>query len=89
MTVLEQHGEIVLKWITTKYPVNTLIYTHLPLDHAVQGYTRGMVLYDQYVITGSSPATINAFDFSGQIVKSVQLSNDIRNSICGMVLYEW
>lgn len=90
-TVFESGGEIIKEWQTPHYDLSTLTYTDLPRDHAVQGYTRGMVTYDNFIITGTSPATINVFDFDevSKPIKSVQLTNDIRNSICGMALYEW
>ena len=57
---------------------------------AVQGYVRGMVLYSDFIIVGSSPATINVFNTdSVDVIKSIQISNDVRNSICGIVKYEW
>ena len=50
-----------------------------------------MVTYDKFIITGTSPATINIFNFNKKInpIKSIQLTEDLRNSICGMALYEW
>lgn len=90
-TVFEQGGKIIREWNTPVYDLSTLTHTNLSKDHAVQGYTRGMVTYDNFIITGSSPATINIFhiDKQGSPIKSIQLTNDLRNSICGMALYEW
>jgi hypothetical protein len=89
-TVWEKNGKIQDEWHTPHRPLEELTYTHLPRDHAVQGYTRGMVTYGEYVIVGTSPAAINVFKI-GQFnpIKTVHLTNDIRNSICGMVLNEW
>jgi len=91
-TVFERGGKIMKEWMTPINDLSTLTHTNLPKDCAVQGYTRGMVTYDDFIITGTSPATINVFSFEKggpNPVKSVQLTNDIRNSICGMALYEW
>ena len=83
-------GEVKEEWLTPLYKKEEMTYTDLPHDHAVQGYTRGMVIYNDYIIVGNSPATINIFVAGkGESVKSIQLSNDIRNSICGIALYEW
>ncbi len=90
-TYFERGGKLIKEWLTPECDLSTLIYTNLPNDHARAGYTRGMVTYGDFIITGTSPATINVFDFNkeGSPIKSIQLTNDIRNSICGMVLYEW
>jgi len=90
-TIFERNGRILKEWMTPNNDPSTLIYTNLPKDCAVQGYTRGMVTYDNFIITGTSPAAINVFSFGDgpDMVKSIQLTNDIRNSICGMALYEW
>lgn len=90
-TVFEEGGVVQHVWNTPKYRTDKLTNTHLPQDHAVQGYTRGMVTYNGNIITGSSPATVNVFSdqCDGKPFRSVKLTNDLRNSICGMVLYEW
>jgi len=90
-TFFERGGKLIKEWSTPEFDLSTLIHTNLPHDHARAGYTRGMVTYGDFIITGTSPATINVFDFNkeGSPIKSIQLTNDIRNSICGMALYEW
>jgi hypothetical protein len=90
-TVFECGGKILRSWETPLYDLSQLTYTNLSRDHAVQGYTRGMVTYGDFIITGTSPATVNVFHLekNGPPIKSIQLANDMRNSICGMVLYEW
>lgn len=89
-TIWEQDGIVVSEWDTPKRPLSELTNTGLPQDCAVQGYTRGMVTYNEYVITGTSPAAINVFSIGQKDpVKTVNLTNDIRNSICGMVISEW
>jgi len=90
-TIWEKDGEVVEEWNTPLYKTEDMVNTHLPNDHARQGYTRGMVTYDDYVIVGTSPATINVFKCGAgsEPLKSIQLSRDIRNAICGMVLDEW
>ena len=91
-TIFERGGKIIKEWLTPQYDLSTLTHTNLPCDHARAGYTRGMVTYGDFVIVGTSPATVNVYDVNkdGNLpIKSVQLSKDLRNSICGMALYEW
>lgn len=90
-TVFEYGGKIKKTWRTPIFNEKELSNTHLSKDHAVQGYTRGMLTYNNYIITGSSPAAVNVylFDDTKQPVKTVRLTNDIRNSICGMTFYIW
>lgn len=91
-TVFERGGRVIKEWITPCYDPSSLTHTNLPQDHAVQGYTRGMVTYSNFIITGTSPAAINVFNFNNNTknpIKSIQLTEDLRNSICGMALYEW
>ena len=87
---VNNEGEREEDWDTPLYAKEDM--EDRPSDEkiAVQGYTRGMVLHDEYVIVGSSPATVNVF-LPGQRlpVHSVRLSKDVRNSICGMAKYEW
>jgi len=89
ITIYEEDGVLNKVWRTPHYDPASLTNTHLPGDHARQGYTRGMVTVGDQIICGTSPATINVFDFNtpGAPVSSIQLTNDIRNSICGMCLY--
>lgn len=83
-------GKIVEEWITPLYKKEDMTHTDLPHDHAVQGYVRGMVLIPPFIVVGSSPATINVFTHGrSEPVKSIQISNDIRNSICGISICEW
>lgn len=89
-TVYQDFNGPMVVWDTPHYKQEDMTHTNLPADHAVQGYTRGMVTYKNFIICGSSPATINVFDFDqpGDTVKSVQLTSDLRNSICGITFLE-
>lgn len=80
-------GKQIHHWRTPVPHVSDMTHTHLPHDHAVAGYTRGMVTYKDYVITGTSPAAINVWKVGHDApIKTIQLTDDIRNSICGMCL---
>ena len=82
-----------IRWegTTPLYKKEDMTYTDLPKEHAQQGYVRGMVVNAPLVVVGNAPATINIFEIGGssEPIKSIQLSNDIRNSICGIARYEW
>ena len=83
-------GERIDEWETPLYAQGDMVARPEDEKIAVQGYTRGMVLYDEYVIVGSSPATVNVFvPGRKEPIHSVQLSKDVRNSICGMALCKW
>lgn len=71
------------------YDAQELSHTDLPRDHARQGFARGLVLAnDDLIIAGSSPSTISAYSLSErQKVKSVRLSQDVRNCIHGLALW--
>jgi len=87
----DYEGNILKKWWTPDFdkPIirHNLLDRH---DHARAKFTRGMALTKDYVIVGTSPATVHAFSLdSDKPVASVNLTMDIRNSICGMALYKW
>ena len=83
-------GERIDEWETPLYAKSDMEDRHADEKIAVQGYTRGMVLWGDYVIVGSSPATVNVFEpLKKGPTHSVQLSKDVRNSICGIALCEW
>ena len=57
---------------------------------ARQAFGRGLCLYrDNIVIAGSSPSTITVWDLdAGAILKSVNLTMDVRNAIHGLHLWQ-
>ena len=71
------------------YDEGDLLNTHLPKDHARQGFARGLCLWgDDLIICGSSPATITVNSCSkGGRIKSINLSMDIRNAIHGLEVW--
>jgi len=55
---------------------------------AKRSFNRGMLFHDDFLIVGSSPSNITVFDIrSGEFIKQIQLSNDIKNAIHGIALY--
>jgi len=73
-----------------RYP--QLELQHVGLDQsciARQAFARGLCILDEhYLAGGSSPSTISLYDRSnGSLVKSINLSMDIRNAIHGLELW--
>ncbi len=56
---------------------------------ARQGFARGLAALDENrVVVGSSPSTISVYDFeSKQMIRSVNLSMDVRNAIHGLEIW--
>ena len=78
---------LVKRWKTPLFPKPI---KHIsPDDHARVGYTRGMILTKDHVIVGTSPGSVHVFSLDSNIpVRSVYLSDDVRNSVCGMCAME-
>ena len=82
-TCYQEQGNLVRTWRTPVHPNQITNFSHN--DHARVGYTRGMVLTKDYVIVGTSPASVHMFSMdSASPVQSVHLSDDVRNSVCCM-----
>lgn len=79
------------------YDESELLNTHLPKDHARQGFARGLCTLDPgpeggtLVAVGSSPSTVSVYRLEGPgapgLVKSVNLTMDIRNAVHGLEVW--
>jgi hypothetical protein len=68
-----------------QYSEAELHLRHLPQDHARQAFGRGLFVWDNLIVAGSSPATITVHDLdTGTTVTSVNLTMDVRNAIHGL-----
>ena len=86
-TCYQVGNELVKQWKTPVFP--TPIKNISINDHARVGYTRGMVLAKDHVIVGTSPASVHVFSLDSNMpVRSIYLSDDVRNSVCGMCALE-
>ena len=82
-TCYQVQDALVKTWRTPPHPNRITNFSHQ--DHARVGYTRGMVLTKDYVIVGTSPASVHMFSMDSDLpIQSVHLSDDVRNSVCGM-----
>lgn len=73
------------------YPADQVIQTGVPTDYARQGFARGLVTTDDgLVIVGSSPGTVAAYDLdSRKIIKSVNITMDVRNAPHGLAIWPY
>ncbi|MEM9822793.1 MAG: hypothetical protein AAF985_17060 [Bacteroidota bacterium] len=86
--VVLQKGEQLQYWLIPSYQPTVLKYQDLPKDHARQAFGRGLCTFETWIIGGSSPATITVYSLAEEkIVKSINLSNDIRNAIHGLEIW--
>jgi len=84
-------NEVVECFKVPVYKTDELSWSHLTEDRARQSFARGLcVTASGDIIGGSSPATISVYR-SGEpnSVKTVQLTNDIRNSIHGLEIWPY
>lgn len=78
---------------TMQYPVydeRELVHAGIDADYARQGFGRGLVVDEDrgIVVAGSSPGTVSAFDLSsGERLRSVNVSMDIRNAPHGLAIW--
>jgi len=87
----EVDSEYVQTWKIPLPDPSTLTHVYMR-DCWRLGYVRGMVSFpeDDMVVVGSSPAEVFALKLGEDgPIASVSITNDFRNSICGMCKYEW
>jgi len=88
-TNYQVNGEIVQNWPTPRYPTDKLSNV-IRGDHARTEYTRGMAIEGDRIAVGTSPASVHIFSLEQSApLASFNITNDIRNSVCGLSLYPW
>ena len=89
LVVTDKTNRIRRNFAVPKFNTAELSHTDIPDDHARKGFARGLCIYeDSVVIGGSSPSTISAYDLeTGETIKQVNISKDIRNCIHGLELW--
>ena len=87
--IINNEGISQNKFNIPMYSNEELEMNYIPKDHARQGFGRGLAIYeDKFLIIGSSPATISVFDIaSSKLIKSINLSMDVRNAIHGLEIW--
>jgi len=83
-------GNIISKWNVPRYPKKDLKNKDIPKDFARQAFGRGLCFYKDYIIAGSSPATVSIYKKSQEEpIKSINLTMDVRYSIHGLEIMEY
>jgi hypothetical protein len=82
-------GNVVKSFPVPVYDLEELEHANIPRDHAYQGFCRGIApVNDNLIVQGSSPATINLFQFEPpRLLKSVNITKDVRNSVHGLEIW--
>jgi hypothetical protein len=72
-----------------RYGERQLLNSHLPQDHARQAFGRGLAILGEGLIAGgSSPATVSVYDLNtSEVVRTVNLTTDVRNTIHGLEVW--
>ena len=87
---VDRAGKVLESFPLVRYPEERLTWTHLTQDRARQAFGRGLCLFGSWIIAGSSPSTITVYVHGKcEPVKSVMLSNDIRNAIHGLEVWPY
>lgn len=85
VSLFDRRGKKIFSFNIVSYDSRELMQTNIPHDHARQGFGRGLCIYKDLIVGGSSPATISIYKIGRkQPIKTIQLSNDIRNAIHGL-----
>ena len=82
-------GNIISKWNVPRYPKKDLKNSNIPEDFARQAFGRGLCFYKDYIIAGSSPATVSIYKKDQEDpIKSINLTMDVRYAIHGLEVME-
>lgn len=85
VVVADKKGEKFKQFKIKEYNAGQLLKNNLGSDHARQSFGRGLLVYKNYIISGSSPATISVYHLGEErVVKTINISMDVRNSIHGL-----
>jgi hypothetical protein len=72
-----------------RYDERELLNSHLPQDNARQAFGRGLAILGEGLIAGgSSPATVSVYDLNtSEVVRTINLTMDVRNTIHGLEVW--
>ena len=89
VVVKDIHEGTINAFPVPRYDESELENAGYDAHKARQSFARGLTLWkDRYVVGGSSPATLSVYDVqTGQRLKSIQLSKDVREAIHGLELW--
>ncbi len=91
LSLYERSGEFVMGTPVPRYPKSDLKMRQLPEDHARQGFARGLCIADNgLIVGGSSPSTLSVYEPENlELLKSVNLTMDVRNAIHGLEIWPY
>jgi hypothetical protein len=90
--LIDRKANLIKKFDYPRYDESSLTHTDIPGDYARQAFGRGLCVdtENKIVIAGSSPGTVSAFHVpSGELVSTVQVSNDLRNAPHGLEVWPY
>ena len=90
VVLADRNGRALKKFEYPRYEPSELTNTDVPGDYARQAFGRGLCIDESrnLLIAGSSPGTVSAFDSSsGEMLASVQVTNDLRNAPHGLEIW--
>ena len=94
----DREARLQRRFSIPRFPRQALEHADLPEDFARQAFGRGLCMAESWgrngtesgglLIGGSSPASITAYRFdSGEILKTVTLTMDVRNAVHGLEIW--
>jgi len=82
-------GKRVMSYPNKRYEKGDMENSDQDLHCARQGFSRGLCMTDEYLIVGSSPATVYAYRWGERKpIASVNITMNITNAIHGLELWE-
>lgn len=89
VALLDNRGNTLKSIPVIRYKDDDLLMSNVPKDHARQAFGRGLCIAGEgMIVGGSSPSTATLYDLENEkIVKSVNLTMDVRNSIHGLEIW--
>lgn len=90
ISILNGNNEEIEKFGIPYFDKKKLHNGSLPDKYAQQGFARGLCVYNDFIIAGSSPATISVYRRGNyDPIKTVNISMDIRNAIHGLEVWDF
>jgi hypothetical protein len=89
VSYLAMDGHLIESFPIVQYADDQLLMHDLPRDHARQAFGRGLCVNGHdLIIGGSSPATISVYQHGrSAVLKTVNLTMDVRNAIHGLAIW--
>jgi hypothetical protein len=94
----DRNGALLRRFAIPRFPYQSLDHADLPEDYARQAFGRGLCVVErpgedtavgeELLIGGSSPASVTVYRLdSGEILRTVSLTMDVRNAVHGLEVW--